>query len=73
MKRSLIKEIKSRVGASEEVRALRGVGALLLPAFDLLAGPWRLANSSYFLVKLARGLLQGLYQARDPVAIAMEI
>ena len=67
VKRSLVEETRGRVGAS------RGVGASLLPASDLLAGPWRLTSSSCSHVGLVGGLLRGLRWARDPGAIAMEL
>ena len=71
VKRSLV-EKRTRGG----VKASGGVGALVrassLPALNLWTEPWP-ANSSYSPVRLAEGLTQGLRQAQDPGAIAMEI
>ena len=58
------------VGAFGGVRAL--VEASLLPALNPRTGLWP-ASSSYSLVGSAGGLTQGLRQAQDPRAIAMEI
>ena len=64
---------KSSVGGTRGgVGASRGVEALSLPAFNLPAGPWGLASSSCSPMGSAGGLLQGLRQARDLGAIAME-
>ena len=73
VKKSLVGEIKGRVGALGRVKALERIGALLLLAFDFFVRLWGLASSSCSLVGSARGLLQGLRQARDPGAIAIEI
>ena len=71
VKRSLVEEgTRGRVGASREVGAL--VGVLLLPALNSRTGPWS-ASLSCSPIGLAEGLMQGLRQARDPGAIAMEI
>ena len=67
VKKSLVGGTRGRVGAS------RGVEALLLPASDLFAEPWRLASSFCSPMGLAKRLLQGLRQAQDPGAIAMKI
>ena len=67
VKKSLVGGIRSRVGAS------RGVEALLQPASDLSSWPWGPASSSCSLVRLVRGLLQELHQARDPRTITMEL
>ena len=67
MKRSLIKRIRDRVEAS------RGIEALSLPVFNLLAGPWGPASSSCSPIKLVGGLSQGLCQAQDSGAIAIKI
>ena len=50
------KGTRGKVGASEKV------GALFLLTLDFLAGLW-LANSSYSLIRLVRGLMQKLCQA----------
>ena len=55
------------------VEASRGVGALLLPASDLLVEPWGLASSSCSPVGSAGGLLRGLRRVQDPGAIANEL
>ena len=62
-----------KVEASGEIKASERVGALLLPVSDLPTGPWRRANLSCFLIRLAGRLLQGLCQARNLKAIAIEI
>ena len=59
------------MGASKEIKAL--VEASSLPVLDLFAGPWVLASSSSFLAGLAKILMQGLRQARNPGAMAMEL
>ena len=60
VKRSLMKRrIKGRIRAFKKIKAL--VKALLLSTLNLLIKPW-LASSSYFLLKLAKRLTQGLYQ-----------
>ena len=59
--------IKGGIGASKRV------GASLLPISDLFAGSWGPASSSCSPVRSAGRLLQGLCQARDPRAIAIEI
>ena len=71
VKRSLIKKgTEGRIGASKGVSAL--IRASLLLTLNSWTRPW-LANSSYFLVGLIRRLTQGLHQAQDSGAIAMEI
>ena len=60
-------------GTRSRVGALRGVGASSLPTSDLFIGSWGLTSSSCPLMGLAEGLLQGLYQAQDSGAIAMEL
>ena len=67
VKKSLIGGTRGGVGA------LEGIRASLLPASDLLAWLWGLANSSCFSIRLAGGLLQGFRQARDLETIAMEL
>ena len=57
MKESLVEGIRDKVGALREIGALEEIRALLLSASYLLAGPWGLASSSCFLVRLAKGLL----------------
>ena len=67
VKRSLVEEgIRGGVGASG------GVEASLFPALNPQTGPWP-ASLSCSLVGLAGELTQGLCQARDPRAIAIEI
>ena len=71
VKRFLVEEgIRGGVEASRRVGAL--VGASLLPMLNLRIEPWP-ASSSCSPVELAEGLTQGLYQAQDHRAIAMEI
>ena len=53
-------ETRGGVGASVEIEASKEVKALLLPASNLFAGSWKPANSSYFPVGSAGGLLQRL-------------
>ena len=60
-------------GIKDGVGASGGVGASSLPASDLLAVLWGLASSFCSPVGLAGGLLQGLRQARNPGAIAIEL
>ena len=72
VKKSLVKGTRDRVRVSKGVKASKKIGALSLPTSDLLLGPWGLASSFYFLVRLARRLLQGLCSAEDLGAIAME-
>ena len=67
MKKSFVRGIR------DGIKALGGVEALLLRAFDLFAGPWGPANSSYSPVRSAKRLLQGLYRAQNPKAIIIEI
>ena len=71
MKRSLVEGgIKGEVRASGRVRAL--VEASLLSALNLWTEPWPV-NSFCSPVGSAKGKTQGLRQAQDPGAIAMEI
>ena len=51
---------KNRIGTSGRVEVLS------LPASNLFAGLSEPASLSYFLMRLARGFLCGLHQARDP-------
>ena len=73
---NLVKRFLVEKGTRDGVGASEGVGALVeassLPALNLQTGP-RPARSSCSLVRLAEGLTQGLRQAQDPGAIAMEI
>ena len=71
VKRSSVKE-ETRGGIKAFGGIGASVGALSLTALNPRTGFWR-ASSSYSPVRLAGGLTQGLYQARDPGAIAMEI
>ena len=49
--------IRGRIRVSEGIRTLKKVEALLLPAFNLLTGPWKLANLICSSVRLAERLL----------------
>ena len=49
------------------------IEALLLPASDLPARSWELANSSCSPMGSAGRLLQGFYRAQDLGTIAMEL
>ena len=62
-----------RVGISRKIGISEEIKALLLPTFNLLAGPWRLASSFYSLVGLAKGLSQKLHQTQDFGAIVIKI
>ena len=69
VKRSLVEEgTKGGVRASRELKASKGVGALLVPILDLVVGPWWSASLSCSM-RLAEGLTQELHQMRDPRAI----
>ena len=69
-KSSVEKGIRGGIGASKEVRAL--VRALLLLTLNLWTKSWPV-SSSCFPMRLARGLIQGFYQAQDFGAIIIEI
>lgn len=47
------KKTRGKVGALKELKALGGIKALLLLALNLFTSSW-LANSSYFLIKIAK-------------------
>ena len=68
-----MKRTKGEVRALGGVRALKRVGALSLLAFNLLVGPWGPVSLSCSSMRSAGKLLQGLRQAQDLGAIAMEI
>ena len=71
VKKSLIEGgTRGGIGAFKEIRAL--IRASLLLALNSWTGPWP-ANLSCSLVRLARGMMQGLRRPQDPGAIAMEI
>ena len=73
VKRSLVRGTRGRIGASKWVKALERIGALLLPAFDLLTGPWEPASLSCSSMGSVGGLLQRLCQIQDSEAITMKI
>ena len=70
-KSSVERGIKSRVRSFEEIGAL--VGASSLPVLDFFARFWAPASLSSSLTGSAKVLTQGLWQAQDLVAIAMEL
>lgn len=56
VKKALVgRRTKSRVKAFRRIETL--IKASLLLVLDLFAGPWATASSSYFPVKLAKGLM----------------
>lgn len=79
MKKCLIeKRTRVEVGVSrkievfERVRALKKIGALLIPVWDLFTRLWPLMSSSYLTEILAGRLTQELCQAQDSRTIIKE-
>lgn len=62
IKRFLIEErTRDRIGALREIKTLERVRISLLPTLNFFIKHWALTNSSYFLIKLDKSLIQKLY------------